>query len=220
MEEQTSVPSCSKHGELLMKLPGMRMLLWTRSHEALRVWCSICRGYGSACLEDGRINRSPYSSFLEVGPGSRWSRSQRILAASLGTKLLARCFQDRSFTTTSFREPISQLMDIAFVFARHVHGGQLQLARLRISASNSLREVSRIQGRLYRKQANSNVDSGTANRALERDQSSFQSCMLCVLTASRGVSCPVVKCLRGCGFKGGSPKVGIAAEGECRRDST
>ena len=31
-----------------------------------------CRGYGNACLEDRRINRSPYSSFLEVGPGSRW----------------------------------------------------------------------------------------------------------------------------------------------------
>ena len=35
-------------------------------------------------------------------------RSQRILAASLGMKLLARRFQERSFTTMSFREPISQ----------------------------------------------------------------------------------------------------------------
>ena len=33
---------------------------------------------------------------------------------------------------------------------------------------------------------------------IETDQSSFQSYMLCLLTASRGVSCPVVKCLRGC----------------------
>ena len=51
---------------------------------------------------------------------------------------------------------------------------------------------------------------------VETDQSSFL-----VLTASFGVSCLVVKCLRGCGFKvGHEPKVGIAAEGECRRDST
>ena len=100
----------------------------------------------SSRLKDGRINQSPYSSFLENCSGSRWSRSQRILAATLRTKLLARWFQDRSFTTTSFREPISQLvdsdtvdpgwdgefMDNAFVFARRehdVHGGQLQLHR-------------------------------------------------------------------------------------------
>ena len=65
--------------------------------------------------------------------------SQCILPASLGTKFLARRVQERSFTATSFREPISQLvdsdtvdpswdgelMDNAFVFARrehHVHG--------------------------------------------------------------------------------------------------
>ena len=102
-----------------------------------------CRGYGSACLEDGRINRSLYSSFFENCPGSGWSGSQRILAATLGMKILARWVQDRSFTTASLREPISQLvdsdtvdpgwdgefMDNAFVFARHVHGGQLQLHR-------------------------------------------------------------------------------------------
>ena len=34
--------------------------------------------------------------------------SQRILAVSLGAKLPARRVQERSFTTTSFREPISQ----------------------------------------------------------------------------------------------------------------
>ena len=37
---------------------------------ALRVWWGTCRGYWSACLEDGRINRSPVSDFLEDGPGS------------------------------------------------------------------------------------------------------------------------------------------------------
>ena len=30
------------------------------------------RGYGSACLEDERVNQSPYSSFLENCSGSRW----------------------------------------------------------------------------------------------------------------------------------------------------
>ena len=29
-----------------------------------------CRGYGSACLEDGRIDRSPHPGFLENGPRS------------------------------------------------------------------------------------------------------------------------------------------------------
>ena len=31
-----------------------------------------CRGYGSACLEDGRVDRSPHPGFLENGPGSNW----------------------------------------------------------------------------------------------------------------------------------------------------
>ena len=31
-----------------------------------------CRGYGSACLEDVGIDRSPHPGFLENGPGSRW----------------------------------------------------------------------------------------------------------------------------------------------------
>ena len=63
---------------------------------------------------------------------------------SWSVKLLARWVQDGSFTTTSLREPISQRvdgdtvdhpgwdgepMDNAFVFARHVHGGQLLLHR-------------------------------------------------------------------------------------------
>ena len=43
----------------------------TRSHETTRVWDSACRRYGSACLEDGRIDRSPLSDFLEDGQGSR-----------------------------------------------------------------------------------------------------------------------------------------------------
>ena len=39
--------------------------------KTLRVWDSACRRYGSACLEDGRIDRSPLSDFLEDGQGSR-----------------------------------------------------------------------------------------------------------------------------------------------------
>ena len=120
MEGQTSIPSlvwqckhCTGRGVMKFRESG----------------AAPCRGYGSTRLENVGIDRSPHPDFLEIGPGSRWSRTQRILAASLGTNLLARWVQDRSFTTTSFREPISQLMDNAFVFARHVHGGQLQLHR-------------------------------------------------------------------------------------------
>ena len=39
-----------------------------------RSGAASCRGYGSARLEDGRINRSPNSSFLENCPGS-WLES-------------------------------------------------------------------------------------------------------------------------------------------------
>ena len=56
---------------------------------------------------------------------SRWSRSQRILAANLGTKLLARRVQESCSITTSFREQISQhslAVSIAWVFGR-VAGG-------------------------------------------------------------------------------------------------
>ena len=55
-----------------------------------------CRGYGNACLEDVEIDRSPSAGFLENCPGSRWSRSHRILAATFGTKLVTRRVQERS----------------------------------------------------------------------------------------------------------------------------
>ena len=43
---------------LLTKLRGIVQALHeTRSHKILRVWCSICTGYGSVCLENGEINR-------------------------------------------------------------------------------------------------------------------------------------------------------------------
>ena len=54
----------------------------TRSHEATRVWDSTCRRYGSACLEDGRIDRS-------TRPSSRIqteSRTLHLRAASHGIK--------------------------------------------------------------------------------------------------------------------------------------
>ena len=40
------------------------------------------------------------------------------------------------------------------------------LTRLRVATLISLREVSQIQGRVYRKQANSNDDSGTTTRPI------------------------------------------------------
>ena len=58
---------------------------WQCKHYTGRGVMKLHRRYGSACFEDGGFDRSPHSSFLENGPGSRWSRSQRILAASLGT---------------------------------------------------------------------------------------------------------------------------------------
>jgi len=63
----------------------------------------------------GESIKAPYSSFLEYCPGSRWSRSQRILAATLGTKLLARRVQERSSSATSFREPIHSTADVRHV---------------------------------------------------------------------------------------------------------
>ena len=101
MKEQTSVPSRS--GQLLMKLPGRANA--TLDAESLS---SASLVEHLPCLGDGRINRSPHSSFLENGSRSRWSRSQRILAANLGTKLLAKGVQESCSITTSFREPISQ----------------------------------------------------------------------------------------------------------------
>ena len=47
-------------------------------------------------VEDVGIDRSPNTGFLENCPGSRWSRSQLFLAATFGTKLVARRFQERS----------------------------------------------------------------------------------------------------------------------------
>ena len=55
----------------------------------------------------GILNMSAWDkSFVS---GSRWSRSQRILAASLGTYLLANWVQERSSTATSCQEPSSTM---------------------------------------------------------------------------------------------------------------
>ena len=69
-------------------------------------------------------------------------RSQRIQAASLGTKLLARWVQERSFTTTSFREPIS----------------------LSAEKNGLCTEASYTQGRVHRLRASLDVGSGTGTR--------------------------------------------------------
>ena len=45
-----------------LALPALH---WTWSHEALRVWCNTCSEFGSACLEDVGIDRSPHPGFLE-----------------------------------------------------------------------------------------------------------------------------------------------------------
>ena len=71
VEEQTSIPSRSEQGGFWWNCLALQAVHWTRSHETTRVWDSACRRYGSACLEDGRIDRSPQSDFLEDGQGSR-----------------------------------------------------------------------------------------------------------------------------------------------------
>ena len=88
----------------------------------------------------------------------------RILAASLGTKLPTRWAQGRSSSTTLFRKPISLSaeMNMEASYCYTATRGTCKASNLSI---NSLREVSRIQGRANRKRANSNVNSDTANRA-------------------------------------------------------
>ena len=94
-------------------------------------------------------------------------------------------FTARGFTTTSLRDPISQrvdgdtvdpgwddeFMDNAFVFVRHVHGGQLQLhrnkgdlQRFELHCEQLPRKCHGIQRCVRRRRANSDVGSGTATR--------------------------------------------------------
>ena len=66
VEEQTSVPSrASDEIDWHCECYSGRGVL-----EALRVWCNICREYGSHRLKDAGFERSPHSGFLENGPGS------------------------------------------------------------------------------------------------------------------------------------------------------
>ena len=55
-----------------MKLPGIALHCTERGvmklHES---GTALAEGMGSACLEDGRIDHSPQSDFLEDGQGSR-----------------------------------------------------------------------------------------------------------------------------------------------------
>ena len=68
-------------GEMWMNVPpfGLGMnktmsddIAWQCKHYAdversrSRVWCSIDPGYGSACLEDGGVNRSSLSASLKT----------------------------------------------------------------------------------------------------------------------------------------------------------
>ena len=52
-----------------------------------------CRGYGSACLEDVGIDRSPHPGFLENGPGSSW----RIIPSVFCRQVLGRIFPQDGF---------------------------------------------------------------------------------------------------------------------------
>ena len=72
VEKQTSVQSPSEHGEFLMKLLGIASITLDVESGSLQVWCNLGPGYGSACLDDGGINRSLLSVFLEDGAESKW----------------------------------------------------------------------------------------------------------------------------------------------------
>ena len=157
---------------------------------------TLRRGYASACLEDVGIDRSPNTGFLGNCPGS------------LGTKLLARQVQERSPSTTSFREVISQLvdsdtvdpgwdgepMDNAFIFARHVHGGQLLLhsnkGDLRgFESQHQFAQGSVTDTRTCLPKASKFLTSTLAQQTvpigIDSDQSSFQSDMSGVIHAVR-----------------------------------
>ena len=151
-----------------------------------------CRGYGSACLEDRRISRSPYSSFLENCPGSWWSRSQRIPAASLGTKLPARWAQGRSSTTTPFRKPISLSAETHGLCTEASYSYTGTKGTCKVSSCT----VNSVQGSVTGYKGVSTVGERTLMSAVawqpvsiasETDQSSFQSYSSDVSTASCGV---------------------------------
>ena len=83
-------------------------------------------------------------------------RSQRILTGSLVRKLLARWVQERSFTTTSFREPTSPSAKKKWP----VHGGQLQihhnkgqLQGFELQCGRRQRKCHGIQRRVHRRQS-------------------------------------------------------------------
>ena len=153
---------------------------------------TLCLGYGSTCLEDVGINRSPHAGFLENCSGSRRSRSQRIQAATLGTKLLARQVQGRSSSTTPFRKPISLSAEMNGKCTEASYGHTATKGTCKDSSSTidsvqgsvtGYKDVSRVDGRA----PTSAVARQHVSAAIKADQSSFQSYRSGVLTASCGV---------------------------------
>ena len=77
VERQISMLPRCEHGGLLMT--GIASItLDVESRNSVSLGATPCRGYRSACLEDGRINRSHHPGFLENGPGSRWKTVLRV----------------------------------------------------------------------------------------------------------------------------------------------
>ena len=92
-----------------MILLGIASITLDVERSRSRVWCSLGPGYGSACLEDGGINRCLLSGFIDGGPGSsRRGRTQCIPVVSHGLKHLVRRVQGRNSATALFWELISQ----------------------------------------------------------------------------------------------------------------
>ena len=157
------------------------MLHWVWSHEALRVWRSTCRGWESALSRRWKNQSKPTIRL----PGRRRrilmeGRSQRILVANPGTKLLARRVQERSFTTTLFREPISLSAQKNGLCTE----ASLSYTATKVTCKDSSSTVDSVQGSVtgYKDVSTvgerapmSAVARQPVSAAIQADQSSFQS---------------------------------------------
>ena len=111
--------------------------------------------------------------------------SQCILAASLGTKFLAKRGSGKKFYHTLSEQQLvdcgtvdsacnDEFVDNAFAFCREkwpMHGGQLQLHHIKgqlqgfeLQCGRRQRKCHGIHRRVHRRRANSDVGSGTATR--------------------------------------------------------
>ena len=99
MGEQISVQFHSEHFELLTKLRGTA----NTGRGVMKLYES-----GEAFAADMGVPVSKMEESIEARIQTSMKIAQRILAAILGTKLLARWVQGRGFITTPFRKPTSQ----------------------------------------------------------------------------------------------------------------